>query len=95
MATERRWIILSEDGRHVTVGRHTDPSEDEITSAGEQVRRVGVGGWLAVLQGGYYSPRNHVSLMMVREIAETRQTSDAAVAAFIGLRKQANKAPAP
>jgi len=33
--------------------------------------------------------------MMVREIAETRQTSDAAVAAFIGLRKQANKAPAP
>ena len=27
---ERRWIILGEDGRHVTMGRHSDPSPEEL-----------------------------------------------------------------
>ena len=28
---DRRWIVLGEDGRIVTLGRATDPSEEEIT----------------------------------------------------------------
>jgi hypothetical protein len=32
---EKRWIVLADDGLHVTIGRHTDPSEDEIVRAGD------------------------------------------------------------
>ena len=29
----RRWIVLSEDGRHSTIGRHTDPTEEQLDLA--------------------------------------------------------------
>jgi hypothetical protein len=30
---ERRWIVLGEDGRHITMGRHSDPSPEEVAKA--------------------------------------------------------------
>ena len=32
-ALETRWIVLGTDGRHVTMGRHTDPSPEEVEQA--------------------------------------------------------------
>jgi hypothetical protein len=29
MSAEKRWIILTPDGGHVSIGRHTDPSDDD------------------------------------------------------------------
>jgi len=86
MAGERRWIILCEDGRHVTVGRHADPDDDELARASEQLRSLGIGGWLAVLEGRYYG-RAKVSIMMVRELTPTAAPWDTAVRAFLALRK--------
>ena len=84
---ERRWIILAEDGRHVTVGRHTDPTPEEIGQAGSQLCALGVGGWLAVLEGGYYRPRDGVTLLMIREIAPTHGTTwDEAADSFQRIR---------
>lgn len=87
MTRERRWIVLGDDGRHATLGRHSDPSEEEITQAGDALRAVGQGGWLAVTEGVYYS-RGPLSVMMVREIAEPRQPWESAVAAFHSKRAQ-------
>ena len=78
---ERRWIVLSGDGRHVTIGRHTDPTEEQLTLAADQLRANGLGGWLAVTEGQYYS-RGRLSVMMVRELAPTSTTWEAALAAF-------------
>ena len=80
---ERRWIVLSEDGRHTTLGRHTDPSEEQLTLAAEGLRAIGHGGWLAVTEGQYYSitPEN-LAVMLVRELAPTSTTWEAAVDAF-------------
>ncbi len=50
-AAERRWVILDTLGRHVTVGRHTDPSDAELDAAAVTLAGEGVGGWLAVLEG--------------------------------------------
>ena len=84
---ERRWIVLSGDGRHVTIGRHTDPTEEQLTLAADQLRANGLGGWLAVTEGQYYS-RGKLSVMMVRELAPASTTWEAAVAAFHTLRQR-------
>ena len=44
MPSEMRWVILTPDGGHVSIGRHTDPSEDEIGAATGKLRPAGTGG---------------------------------------------------
>jgi hypothetical protein len=61
---ERRWIVLTEDGRHITLGRYTDPSPEEIATAEAGLAEQGLSGWLAVMKGNYYE-RVQPSLMMV------------------------------
>lgn len=87
MARERRWIILSEDGRHVTLGRDTDPTNEEIERAGEQLQSLGLGGWLAVVDGFYYRPVETLKLLKVREIAPSSTTWENAEAAFRRIRE--------
>ena len=57
MAADRRWIILAQDGRHVTVGRAAPPSEAEIEAASAALAAQGLAGWLATLDGNYWSRR--------------------------------------
>ena len=78
---EKRWIVLGEDGRHVTLGRHTDPSEEELTRAADALRASGQGGWLAVTEGRYYSG-DQLSVLMVRELASPQSPWEIALAAF-------------
>lgn len=51
---ERRWIVLGTDGRYVTLGRASDPSEQEVRGAEEALRAQGLAGWLAVMEGSPY-----------------------------------------
>jgi hypothetical protein len=65
---ERRWIVLGTDGRYVTLGRDSDPSEDEIQRAEAGLRLHGLAGWLAVMEGNPFVdvvPR----LLQVRPLA--------------------------
>ena len=72
---ERNWIVLAEDGRHVTLGRHTNPTSDEIDRSGAALQATGLGGWLAVLEGQYYRRDDDLTLIMVREISSQRRTT--------------------
>lgn len=62
------------------MGRASDPSEEEILRAEEQLRTQGLSGWLAVMEGNPYAgavPR----LMEVRALAgPTTSFADAAAA---------------
>ena len=82
---ETRWIVLAADGRHVTMGRHTDPSQLEIEEAERGLASQGLSGWLAVMKGAYFS-RQTPSLMMVRPLANPVIPFDDAAAAFIERR---------
>jgi len=56
-SAERRWIILAQDGRHVTMGRAAPPSEAEVQAAAAGLTAQGLAGWLATLDGDYWSRR--------------------------------------
>jgi hypothetical protein len=83
---ERRWIILGEDGRHVSLARHSDPSAAELAQAEACLAAQGLAGWLAVMEGSYYLKRNP-SLMMVRPLCNPQQSFGEAVEAFQAARK--------
>ncbi len=83
--TETRWIVLGADGRHVSLGR-TEPSEAEIATASDALAAQGLSGWLARMQGDYYS-RRKVTLEPLQRIgAEHEADWQAAVAAFHAAR---------
>ena len=84
---EKRWIVLGEDGRHATLGRHSDPTDEEISRAAESLRAAGLGGWLAVTEGSYYA-RGKVSVLQVRELVRSSVLWPEAVTAFQAARAQ-------
>lgn len=85
---ERRWLLLAETGDHSWLGRARDPGEDEIGAAEASLQRVGIGGFLAVSEGDYWS-RGPMSLLEVRRLNTPGASFDAAGAAFLRKRKAA------
>jgi hypothetical protein len=78
---QRRWIVLGTDGRYITLGRTSDPSEEEICSAEEALRAQGLAGWLAIMEDNPYggaTPR----LFEVRRLADPTVPFADAAAAF-------------
>jgi hypothetical protein len=79
--TEIRWLVLGTDGRHVTVGRHSDPDPSELAHVAGLLREKNLSGWLVLMKGGYYVQRKP-ELMLVRPLCEPADCWDEAVAAF-------------
>jgi hypothetical protein len=88
LAAETIWIVLATDGRHSMLGRHTDPTREEIESVEVALKETGLAGWLAVMRGVYYS-RKPVELLMVRPLGEPGETWEVAAKAFDTARKLA------
>jgi hypothetical protein len=86
--TETRWIVLGTDGRHVSLGR-TKPTETEVLAASDTLAAQGLSGWLARMQGEYYS-RRKVTLEPLQRIGIAHDTDwQAALAAFDAARQRA------
>ncbi len=83
---ETRWIVLGTDGRHVTLGRHTDPTQEEVAAAESGLAAQGLAGWLVLMKGGYYV-QGKPSLMMVRPLANPARPFEEAAADFETKRK--------
>jgi hypothetical protein len=81
---ERRWIVLTEDGKHITLGRYTDPSPEEIATSEAGLAAQGLSGWLAVMKGNYYGS-DEPSLMMVRPLCNPKRHFAEAVDRFLTL----------
>jgi hypothetical protein len=86
--TETRWIVLGTDGRHVSLGR-TKPTETEVLAASDTLAAQGLSGWLARLQGEYYS-RRKVTLEPLQRIGAAQEPDwQAALSAFHAARHRA------
>ena len=84
--TETRWMILGADGRHVSLGR-AEPSEAEIATANAALAAQGLSGWLARMQGDYYS-RATVTLEPLQRIGTPHDADwQAALTAFHAARR--------
>ena len=92
-SSDRRWVVLVEDGRFSTLGRARDPSEDEIRRAEEALREQGLSGWLAVMSGSAYGETMPL-FVEVRPLADPSTIFTDAVAAcqaaIAAGREQAN-----
>lgn len=90
-STERRWIVVAEDGRYITLGRASDPSEEEILEAERGLMAQGRAGWLAIMQGNPYVGATP-QLMEVRSLGAPRVdfagAAASCVAAILAYRKQ-------
>ena len=86
--TETRWIVLGADGRHVSL-RRSEPSEAEVMAASDTLAAQGLSGWLARLQGEYYS-RRKVTLEPLQRIGAAQEPDwQAALSAFHAARHRA------
>ena len=88
---ERRWVVVSIDGRYVTLGLNSDPSEEEITIAEGALRSQNMSGWLAVMEGNPWigcPPR----LLEVRPLASPTSAfadvAEACIAAILAKRAE-------
>jgi len=86
-AKEKRWAIIGEDGRHVWMGRHSDPTEAEIAQAESALAAQGLAGWLAITEGDYWAKRGRMGFVMVRPLAAPASSFEAGTAAFEAARK--------
>jgi hypothetical protein len=86
---DRRWIILAQDGRHVTMGRAAPPSEAEVEAAAAALAAQGLAGWLATLDGDYWS-RRRAALAPVQILGDCASLDwPAAITAFEAARQHA------
>jgi len=86
---ERRWIILAQDGRHVTMGRAAPPSEAEVEAAAAALTAQGLAGWLATLDGNYWS-RRRIALTPVQMLGDGATLDwPTAITAFQAARQRA------
>lgn len=89
---ERRWIVLAQDGRHVTLGRAVRPSVSEIAAASDGLARQGLAGWIATLDGDYWG-RGQLTLAPTQTIgADATPDWPAAITAFEQARQRARRA---
>jgi hypothetical protein len=87
----RTWIVLGQDGRHVTLGRAALPTDEDIGAASAALDAQGLGGWIVTLDGSYWG-RGSVTLAPVQTIgADATLDWPAAVTAFLDARQRARR----
>ncbi len=81
-SSDRRWVVLLEDGRHSTLGRASDPDEHEIARAEEHLVLQGLAGWLAIQSHSEFAEGSPPEVMEVRPLGKPTGAFIDAVAAF-------------
>jgi hypothetical protein len=88
----RSWIVVGQDGRHITLCRVAPPTDDEISVASAALAAQGLGGWIVTMDGSYWG-RGSVTLEPARTIGVAAELDwPAAVTAFLDARQRARRA---
>jgi len=66
---EKRWMLLASTGDHSWLGRHSDPSDEELAKLAGQLNQLALTGWLCIAEGDYWADHGHYAVMEVRRLA--------------------------
>jgi hypothetical protein len=89
-SSDRRWVIVTEDGRYTTIGRASDPTDGQIRAAEDALCRQGLAGWVAVMSGSAYGTKAP-SLMVVCPLASpTKSWGEVSAACLALIKKRRN-----
>ena len=78
---ERRYLLVSEDGRHTTLGRDVEPDQEALDTAAEGLDGLGMAGWLVLSEGRYYSQES-MALLPINCLTTRSGDWEAAAAEF-------------
>jgi hypothetical protein len=85
--SDRRWIVLCEDGRSSTLSRERDPDDAEIARAEGALKAQGLAGWLAIQSHSSYVATVRPDILEVRALGAPTTLFADAVEAFRSLAK--------
>ncbi|WP_338661753.1 hypothetical protein VQH23_16150 [Pararoseomonas sp. SCSIO 73927] len=83
------YIVLADDGRHVSLTRGGMPCEADQHDAGYRLAQQGQGGWLVRMDGDYWAMSGRLDLTEQVMLAPTSTTFFDAGARFRALRRAA------
>lgn len=79
-------MVLAATGQHSWLGRHSDPTDDELREVSRRMSELSIDAWLCVAEGNYWLD-GYYAVMPVRPLNGTGDF-DAAVAAFLTKRRE-------
>ncbi|MFZ0509017.1 MAG: hypothetical protein WBE85_04625 [Methylocella sp.] len=91
-SSDRRWVVVSEDGRYTTIGRASNPTDGQIRDAEDALRRQGLAGWLAIMSWSAYGTKVP-SLIEVRPLASPAKSWDEVSAACLAAIEELRNNP--
>jgi len=81
------YIVLGDDGRHVSLTRGAMPVAEDVRQIGEVLQRQGKGGWLVRMDGDYWAEVGRLDLTEMALITSTSTTFFAATHVFHAKRR--------
>ena len=84
--SDRRWVLVTDDGAVSTLGRATDPTAEELARVEETLLARATGGWLAVQSHSFHRGPPPPTFVAVRRLAAEGLSFEDAVAAAVARR---------
>jgi hypothetical protein len=78
--SDRRWVLMTDEGSMSTLGRATDPTEEEIAKVEEMLAAQDIGGWLAVQSHSIHRGPPPPTFLEVRRLGKDGMTFEDVVA---------------
>lgn len=83
-------MTLAGDGRHVWLGRGTDPTDDELGRIGAALDAQAATAWLVLVRGDYWDAADSIETVVARRLTSRHEGAlDDALEAWNALRRKA------
>ena len=82
-SSDRRWVVMTDDGAVSTLGRATDPTQEELARVEEMLAAQGVGGWLAIQSHSVYRGPPPPTFVEVRRLGRDGRPFEDVIASVL------------
>lgn len=83
---EKRWMVLAATGQHSWLGRHSDPTDEELLAVSRAMAKLDMDAWLCVAEGNYWSDGYYAVLQV--KLLNGNGKFDTALDEFMAKRRE-------